>query len=362
MQVGERYAKLLELARENSSEKRRELLTDVTGLFFSTMDNRSDIETNMFGELMTKVASELNVEVRKELSTRFCHENLPRRLIVALANDVEVGVAAPMLAHSRALTQSDLIAVVEKRGDAHRLLVTKRHDVSEALSEALVAFGGDHVVESLVKNETAKVSAETFDKIVDRAASSQSLQSSLVSRQAISPEHLNKLFLNVGPEMRRQILARNEQFSEAEIDAAIASAKTRIAVIHGALPSDFEAAKGEIDQKARTKSLVPGLLPTLWRDNKRTQFTIAFSELTGLDFHMASKLFAAKDIDGIAMVSRATGFDRALFVTIAVLLLGEAGMNQAKVLGEMYNDVPMEAAQRAIRFMKLRVGALAEAA
>lgn len=362
MQVGERYAKLLELARENSSEKRRELLTDVTSLFFTTKDNRSDIETNMFGELMAKVASELDIEVRTQLSARFADESVPRRLIVALANDVEVGVAAPILAHSKVLTQDDLISVVEKRGDAHRMLVTRRLDVSEALSAALVAFGGDNVVASLIKNETASVSLETYDKIVERAIDSASLQGPLVKRQSISPEHLNKLFLSVGPQMRSQILARNEEFSEEEINRAIERAKTRIALSHGALPADFEDAKRDIDAKKFGKALVPTILPNLWRDNKKTHFTLAFSELSGIDYHQSAKLFASKDVDGIAMISRAAGFDRPLFVTIAIMILGDQGMGQAKTLGEMYNDVPIEAAQRALRFMKMRAGAVAQAA
>lgn len=362
MQVGERYAKLLELARENSSEKRRELLGDVTQLFFATQDNRSEIETNLFGELMAKVASELDVEVRKELSARFSDENVPRRLIVALANDVEVSVAEPILTHSKVLTQADLISVVEKRGDAHRMLVTKRADVSEALSAALVAFGGDTVVESLIRNETASVSFETFDKIVERAVDSPCLQEPLVKRQAISPEHLNQLFLSVGPAMRSKILVRNEQFSETEIDAAMERAKTRIAVSHGTLPVDYDAAKREIDAMSARSAVVPALLPALWRDNKKTQFTLAFSVLSGLDYHQCAKLISLKDLDGIALVSRASGFDRALFVTIAVMLLGEQGMGQAKTLGETYTDVPQEAAQRALRFMRLRAGTMAMAA
>jgi uncharacterized protein (DUF2336 family) len=362
MQVGERYAKLLELARENSSEKRRELLSDVTSLFFMTAENRSDIETNLFGELMTKVASELDIEVRKELSSRFSDEHVPRRLIVALANDPEVSVAEPILTRSRVLSQADLIAVVEKRGDSHRMLVTKRPDVSEALAAALVAFGGDSVVESLVGNETAQVSLETFDKIVDRALANPALQNSLVNRHYISPEHLNQLFMSVNGPMRSRILARNAEFSEAEIDEALERARTRVAISRGALPDDYEAAQRSIASMVLRHQLSPAVLPTLWRDNKLTQFKLAFAELVGIDFHQTVKLFGSRDLDGIAMVARAAGFERALFVTLGVLVLGEQGMGETKGLRDMYNDVPQEAAQRAVRFMKLRAGTLAKAA
>jgi uncharacterized protein (DUF2336 family) len=362
MQVGERYSKLLELARENSSDKRRELLNDVTDLFFTTHNDRSDVESNMFGELMAKVAYELDVEVRRDLSGRFSDGSAPRKLAVALANDAEISVAAPILRNSIALTQEDLISVVEKQGDAHRLWVTKRSDVTEELSAALVTHGDDKVVASLIKNETAKVSHDTFDQIVDRAAKNEELQQPLVSRKTIPPEHLNRLFMSVNASLRAKILARNSQLSEDELTAAMARAQLRVSVFNGALPPDYEAIYGSVQLAKSLNALVPSVLPTLWREKKTTQFFVTFAEFTGLDYHQTAQLFNAKDLDGIAMVSRASGFDRALYVTLAVLLLGETGMSQAKILGDIYNEVPVEAAQRAMRFMKVRAGAQAKAA
>jgi uncharacterized protein (DUF2336 family) len=362
MAVGERYSKLLELARENSSEKRRELLNDVTDLFFQSQSDHSGVESNMFGELMAKVAYELDVEVRKDLTARFSDGSAPRRLAIALANDAEISVAAPILRNSASLTQADLIAVVENQGNAHRMWVTKRTDVTEALSAALVTHGDDKVVASLIKNETAKVSDDTFDQIVDRAASNFELQEPLVTRKVIPPEHLNKLFLSVNASLRAKILERNANLSEDELNAAMERAKMRVSMMNGALPDDFETVSETVRLAKNMRALVPSILPTLWRETKTTQFLVTFSELTGLDFHQSAQLFGQKDLDAIAMVCRASAFDRALYVTLAVLLLGEQGMSQARVLGEMYNDVPVEAAQRALRFMKLRAGALAQAA
>jgi hypothetical protein len=37
-------------------------------------------------------------------------------------------------------------------------------------------------------------------------------------------------------------------------------------------------------------------------------------------------------------------------------------MGQAQILGNMYNDVPPEAAQRALRFLRLRANVSAQAA
>jgi uncharacterized protein (DUF2336 family) len=175
MQVGERYAKLLEVASESSSEKRRVLLNEVTDLFFDSQDSQSPVETKLFGDLISKVAYELDTEVRKELAERFAGGEAPRTLAIMMANDEEIGIAGPILRRSTSLTQDDLIRVVETRGHAHQMVVTQRPDVGEELSEALVSHGNDQVVASLVSNQTAKVSDETFDKIVDRAAKNPEL-------------------------------------------------------------------------------------------------------------------------------------------------------------------------------------------
>ncbi|GBF57536.1 hypothetical protein PbB2_01203 [Candidatus Phycosocius bacilliformis] len=362
MRVGERYSKLLEVASESSSEKRRELLNEVTDLFFDSQDNQSPVETKLFGDLIAKVAYELDSEVRKQLANRFSGGEAPRSLAVAMANDSEIGIAGPILRRSTSLTQDDLIRVVETRGHEHQMVVTQRPDVGEQLSEALVVHGDDRVVASLVSNQTAKVSDETFDKIVDRAAKNPDLHRPIAERKVISPEHLNRLYTIVEGPMRREILERNAEFTEEEVERAMRRAQTRVAVVNGTLPADFEKVQAEYNKQKGSNAINRSQLPSLWRNHETTKFMIAFADLTGLDYFQTALLFEKKDIDTMAMVCRAANFERALFVTIAVLVLGNEGLSQAEVLGNMYNDVPPEAAQRAIRFMRLRATVTAQAA
>jgi uncharacterized protein (DUF2336 family) len=362
MQVGERYAKLLEVASESSSEKRRVLLNEVTDLFFDSQDSQSPVETKLFGDLISKVAYELDTEVRKELAERFAGGEAPRTLAIMMANDEEIGIAGPILRRSTSLTQDDLIRVVETRGHAHQMVVTQRPDVGEELSEALVSHGNDQVVASLVSNQTAKVSDETFDKIVDRAAKNPELHRPIAQRKVISPEHLNRLYTIVEGPMRREILERNSEFTEEEVERAMRRAQTRVAVVNGTLPADFEDVHREFTKQKASNSIDRSMLPTLWRNQESTKFMIAFGDFTGLDFYQTALLFEKKDIDTMAMVCRAANFERALFVTIAVLVLGNDGMGQAQILGNMYNEVPPEAAQRALRFLRLRANVSAQAA
>jgi hypothetical protein len=54
---------------------------------------------------------------------------------------------------------------------------------------------------------------------------------------------------------------------------------------------------------------------------------------------------------------RAAGFSRHVFVTLAMLILGGGGgLSKAERYGQMYEQVPITAAQRAVRFWKVRAG------
>jgi uncharacterized protein (DUF2336 family) len=100
------------------------------------------------------------------------------------------------------------------------------------------------------------------------------------------------------------------------------------------------------------------LLVSLYREAKQLHFLYGLAEITNLDHQTVAELLERKDIDGLAMICRAANIERPLFVTLAVLACGGDGaMARAEEFGRMYNDVPVEAAQRAMRFFKVRKGA-----
>ena len=72
------FAKLLELARETSSEKRRELLRQVTDAFITPRaPQRAHLEADLFDEFVTTIAHDLEEAVRVELSEKIASVDLP---------------------------------------------------------------------------------------------------------------------------------------------------------------------------------------------------------------------------------------------------------------------------------------------
>ncbi|MEZ6030195.1 MAG: hypothetical protein R3C46_10650 [Hyphomonadaceae bacterium] len=71
------FALLLDLAKEGSSEKRRELLRQVTDVFLAAPDQRNEKEAVLFDEIVGAVAADLETQVRVELARKVAESNAP---------------------------------------------------------------------------------------------------------------------------------------------------------------------------------------------------------------------------------------------------------------------------------------------
>lgn len=348
-------ALLVDLAKEGSSEKRRELLRKVSDAFLVTTHSRTEREAELFDEIVGAVAADLETQVRAELARKVATSRLPiRRTARRLALDV-IDVARPVIETSPALTQGDLVDVIKQTTQDHMMAVTKRPDIGERVSSALVAKGGDNVVVALLQNTTARLSRETYERVADRVSLSPVLHAPFIRNRSVPLDLLNDVYLKVSAALRREIIGKFQGATAADVEAALEASREHLSTAYGALPSDYQLAKEYVDDLVRRGALQPAMLETILRDNKHTSFLIALARLVEVDFDLASRLVKAKDLDALAILCRNAGFERDLFVTLCMLIIGGGGgLNKAQQYGETYARVPIASAQRAVRFWKVR--------
>jgi len=151
-------------------------------------------------------------------------------------------------------------------------------------------------------------------------------------------------------------MARNDAIDPADLEAALAAGRKRVALSDGTLPADYaEAEKAVHAMKARGE-IGPRALAAMLRNRETTKFLLTLAELADIDFHTARRILERKELDALAIVCRAADFDRALFLTFTVLILDRDGdaMARAKAHGDLYERLPKEAALRTIRFWRMR--------
>ncbi|MEZ5996017.1 MAG: DUF2336 domain-containing protein [Hyphomonadaceae bacterium] len=350
-----RFAKLVDLARTTDSAQRRELLREVTDLFFETSGSRNTRETALFDDVLKLVAAEMQDSVLAELSEMFANaDEAPVGLMRDLANHC-FEVAGPVLRHSKALDEQTLLQIVNYQGQQHIKAVAQRDDVSEKLSDAIVQRGDDHALDALIRNDNAKISRTSMETAIDRARANSMLHEGVVKRKDLPLDLLNEMYFVVENTLRDQILSRNAKVDPQALEAALTKARQRMSQSAGDTTEEAKKAMAFIQSKKNSGELNARMLVSLYREAKQAQFLYGLAELTNLDPATVATLLDRRDIDGLAMICRAANIERPLFVTLAVLSCGgDEAMQKAEEFGKMYNSVPVEAAQRAMRFFKVR--------
>jgi uncharacterized protein (DUF2336 family) len=351
------FALLKDFENETSSDKRRELLRRATDMFLAEGRALSEEEGHALDAVVNAVSADLSAQVRVELARKIASSPVPfSRTARTLALD-QIDVARPILEGSRSLSQTDLLHVIENTSHDHMMAITQRRDIGEHVAHALATRGEDRVVASLLQNRHAQIGHETFTHVAERAETSEALHAPFIRRQGVPLHLLHDLYLKVEIDLRREILRQYEGVSEQELEAAFERSRTRLSKAYGALPEDYDAVKRHVCIMERIGKLTPPTLVTLLRAGplKRTEFMVSFAKLTDVGYEVIEHMVSASDLDAMAMLCRAAGFDRALFVTLAMLIAGrDTPMTRVAGFGELYNSVPLEAAQRAIRFWKIR--------
>lgn len=353
-----RFAKLTALAAADGSENRRALLREVTDLFFENETDRGEREQLLFDEVLSALAADQEEKVLAELAERMADAyRPPRKLILDLVHR-PAHVASPVLRKAGSLTDEDLIQVVDRRSQEHVRAIAQRPTVSEALSDAIVRKGDDETLNVLLRNEGARFARPTMEVVLERARDNEALHEATVGRADMPIDLLNELYFTVADQLRGKILERNASIPKKDLDAALERARARIERTLESVSQEAQRAQATVRKLKAADELKPAVLVSFYRESKTHEFIYGLAELTDLDPDTTRRLVQRKDLDGLAMVCRAASIDRALYVTLAVLIVGgEHGMKRAEEFGKIYSKVPIEAAQRAMRFFKIRKGA-----
>ncbi|HEX4635013.1 MAG TPA: DUF2336 domain-containing protein [Rhizomicrobium sp.] len=354
-----RFALLKELPNRTSSEARRDLLREVTENLSGRTGVPSPEESAELDRVMASVASEFSTQVRAEFAKLVAATPVHFiRTAEHFAMD-EIEVAAPVLQHSEALSEEVLLKVVAEKSEAHMMALTQRSSVSPRLSHALVERGGDEVVSSLLSNEGADIADKTFDMVMERADASPLLQAGLVRRKSVPLDLLNELYLKTETGLRQEIMAKFGQVDPAELEKAFERSRIRLNSRYRQVPEDIAVARKNLAALEAKRPLAPASLAGLLREGAgtRTTFLLAFAKLADVEFEVIQRAVDGPDLDTLALLCRGSGFDRSLFVTLAVALdKSGGGLAKADVFAQLYEAVPVQAAQRAIRFWKIRTG------
>lgn len=351
-----RLEQLLNLAGETSSDRRRELLNEITDVFLTEPESYSDQEARYFGEIMGEVAYALEQEVRVELARKLASEAAaPADLIRQLASD-EISVAQPVLEQSPVLDEDDLIEIAKKNGQDHMAAMTQRDDIGEKLSEVLVEEGDDRVVQGLVENKNAQIGQETMGKVVKRAEGSALLHKPLIDRPDLPAEMMREMLSFVSNELTQTILEQSNHVNAERLKSIVEEVGESIQN-----KSNMDAkvrSKPEflIDQLERNGELNEHKLCELAKQKMIPEFICGLARIADVDMNTARRILQDRSGEGLAIIAKACNFEQSTYSSLInnVWPEGERTIEQSCRLIALYDQVKLETAQRVMRFWRLR--------
>jgi uncharacterized protein (DUF2336 family) len=347
---------LIDLAKEPSSTKRRELLREVTSVFMAQPEDVSEAEMSLYDEVMSHLSDEMETMVRAEIAQKLStSKTAPLGLLRKLASD-DFSVAEPILLRSKNLSETDLLHVVSTQGQDHLRAVSKREEVSESVSGVIVKRGDDATLNTLLSNDKAKLSRASNEAVVERALVNPALHSAVVGRKDLPIDLMNDMYFVVEARLRERILKENAAMDPDLLDQALSQGRQKVAMNNGSLPQDYLEAEKEIDYYIQNQKLTPALLAKYMRHESPTYFLLALSRLADIDYLTAKHLVDKREIDALAIACKAADLDKSLFLTYVMIMLSSQSnaMGKAAEYGKLYENLPKETATRTIRFWRMR--------
>src|SRR5580704_1991272 len=203
------------VARGNARH-RLKVLQRVTDLFIAGSRRYSGPEIAVFDDVLTRLAAEIETKALARLSRSMAKlPNAPPKLVRQLAFDDTIEVAAPVLACSSQLTESDLVENASTKSQDHLYAIAQRLKLTEAVTDVLIDRGDRRVVRRTARNHGARLSLAGYHKLVKRARDDSNLACAIGQRTDIPHQCFLKLLETASADVREKLEATNLHASRA---------------------------------------------------------------------------------------------------------------------------------------------------
>ena len=167
-------------------------------------------------EVIERLARDNLPRVRQILAEELKHSShVPAHVVRHLAHDLEAIVAVPIIEYSPLLSDADLIEIMAtSRVDGVLKAVARRPEVSEPVSDAIVATLDIPAVAALLTNPNAQIREATLDRIIDQAGNVEAWHEPLVLRPDLSVRAVRRIAGFVGLALVDILCERNRLDAE----------------------------------------------------------------------------------------------------------------------------------------------------
>lgn len=346
---------ILNLAQSKSVAARSKLLENITDMFLSDTGRLSDHERALMSDILGKLISQVEKDVRKELAENIARAPVDLPEVVKLLASDDIEIARPLLESSKLLQDPDLIEIIRMRTDEHRMAITLREELSEQLSDALVEYGDTDVVESLLNNHDADISKRAMEYLVVESRRVDRFQEPLVSRSDLPSDLAYRMYWWVSAALRKKII-QNFDIDPMLLEENVKRSTLAVMADTGGEVNAYVKAQRLVRRMHENRELTPQFITSAFKQQRVAVFVAGLAQLGNIDFQTAWRVFADKGGESFAVLCRAIDMDRTQFTSLYLLIVqAREGGAKAKSPGvikevlDLFEKVSVRAAKGALQ-------------
>ena len=324
-----------EAVSRGTPESRKRALWHTTDLMIA--GSYSDDEIWTFGEVIGRLADEIEVAARVQLAKRLASfDRAPVNIIHKLAFDDEIEVAGPVLQQSERLEPYALIANVCLKSQTHLLAISQRKAIDESVTDVLVTRGNQDVVKSVANNNGARFSDFGFLHMIQRAEGDSILAEQLGLRKDI-PRHVFQQLIAKASEDVRKRLERERPGMIEQIQSTVTDVAGALQSKFGPVSRSYYVAKRVVTTQHQQGNLNEDSISLYARSHKLDEVTIGLSLLCTLPGDVIERAVLDKNRETLLILAKALDFSWA--TTMSLLFLGAKDHRiTAKELKDLESD------------------------
>ena len=343
-----------EAVSRGTPESRAKALWHTTDLMIA--GRFSDDEIWTFGEVVTRLADEIEVAARAQLSERLARfDRAPVNIIHKLAFDDAIEVAGPVLRESSQLETYALVANVCTKSQAHMLSISKRETIEERVTDELVTRGSQEVVNSVANNTGARFSDFGFLHMVKRAEGDSILAEQLGLRKDI-PRHVFQQLIAKATNDVKERLQRERPDMATHIQSSVTDLAGELQSKFGPVSRSHFVAKRVVSTQHRLGNLNESSISTYARSHRLEEVTIGLSLLCSLPSDVIERAVLDRNREMLLILCKALNFS--WDTTMALLFLGAKDhritANDLRDLESEYSRLNIETSRSVLEFYRSR--------
>lgn len=307
-----------EAVSRGTPESRKRALWHTTDLMIAGSYSEDEIWT--FGEVIGRLADEIEVATRAQLARRLARfDQAPANIIHKLAFDDEIEVAGPVLRESERLEPYALVANVCTKSQPHMLAISERKSIEESVTDVLVTRGNQEVVNSVARNNGARLSDFGFLHMITRAEGDSILAEQLGLRQDIPRHIFQQLIAKASDDVRKRLERERPNMLE-QIQSTVTDVAGELQSKFGPVSRSYFVAKRVVSTQHRLGNLNENSISIYARSHKIEEVMIGLSLLCALPSDVIERALLDRNRETLLILAKALEFSWE--TTMALLFLG----------------------------------------